>query len=247
MIRLVTYADDSMSQSMNLCVESALKNGVDICWPQNPNTIDPTFREFNKEILEAKRGAGFWLWKPYHIYKAMLGCQEGDILIWSDAGQEFVGDVKQVIKCMKENVMLFNNGFAHVEWCKMDVINRILPICPGDNTIGSKQPQASFQIYYINEASKKFVKEWLLYCQMPGMIDDFPSIIPNVPNFADHRHDQAILGCLRIKYKIPLHWFPSLTNMHRLDMKLPGDDYPAIINHHRKRNRGFGNSNNPEW
>lgn len=251
MIKLVTFANDKMTQSAELCMDSARRNGVDKVncyssswWSQWK--AEDTFEWLNKDILNQQRGCGFWLWKPWTIAHAMSESNEGDILIYSDAGQEFIGDVRQVIKCMKGDIMLFNNGFAHIEWCKADVLHGILNICPGDNTIGSRQPQASLQIYRISKESKDFVKQWLLYCQMPGFIDDSPSKIPNDANFAEHRHDQAILGCVRIKYNIPLHWYPSTMNMHRLDMKLPGDDYPAIVNHHRKRNAGTP-GNDPTW
>jgi hypothetical protein len=70
---------------------------------------------------------------------------------------------------------------------------------------------------------------------MPGFIDDSPSMLPNHPEFQEHRHDQAILTCLQIKYQIKAHWWPSTYNLHQRE-HFPEDTYPPILNHHRKRN-----------
>lgn len=251
MIRLITFATENMSQSMELCVQSAYKHGVDVCWPQNPNTISSEFRELNKQIFDSKRGAGFWLWKPYHIYKAMLLCEENDILIWSDAGVEFVANVNEIISRMDEDLFFFTNGFPHVEWCKGDVLARIngwISILDGVGTTDPSftQVQASVIFFRVNQKTKDFVKEWLLYCQMPGFIDDSPSKLPNYPTFAEHRHDQAILTCLQIKYGYKLHFWPTNYSEHIRHTAQPGDTYPTIFNHHRRRNKGYGNGD-AEW
>lgn len=240
MITLVTYADHTMTRSQLLCGESALKHGVDNVWANNPETIDKGFVRMNKEIFDQTRGCGYWLWKPWVIYNSLLQLPDNDILIYSDAGQEFVSSVKPAIDSMDGDIMLFSNGWPHVEWCKGSVIEKIcsdtysgsLNYLETNMDIRDKQCQASLQIYKVSQTSKDFVKEWLLYCQMPGMIDDSTSET-NWPTFAEHRHDQAILTCIAYNYDIPLRWFPTLTNMHQ---QQPRDNYPAIINHHRKRN-----------
>lgn len=235
-IILVTYSSPNMTISRELCVNSALKHGCTHAWPQHDDTMSFEFRDFNKDILSAERGAGYWLWKPYFIYKAMQLMTDGEVLIYSDAGQEFVGPIQPVIDAMNGDIMLFSNGWPHVEWCKWDCIETIIPGCYTQRdmaAVNHKQIQASLQFYRVSKQSKDFVKEWLMYCQIPRLIDDSPSKSPNYPTFADHRHDQAILSCVAHKYSIKGRWFPTLTNMHQ---QQPGDNYPAIINHHRKRN-----------
>lgn len=240
-IRGITYSDENMTRSAMLCRESMLRNGVDECSIWSPVDIQPEFKQFNAEIFDGKRGAGcYWLFKPYIIYSRMLRMDEGDILIYSDAGVEFIGPVQPVIDAMaSEDVFLFSNGWQHVEWCKM---NSLFAMNPGEYqqyTTGWtgwkewKQVQASNIFIRVNEKTKAFVKEWLLWCQMPGLIDDSPSAIPNYPTFADHRHDQAILTNMAYRHYIKLHWFPTETNQHQ---KQEGDNYPTILRHHRKRN-----------
>jgi hypothetical protein len=74
-----------------------------------------------------------------------------------------------------------------------------------------------------------------LWGQMPGFIDDSPSKLPNYPTFAEHRHDQAILTCLQIKYGYKLHFWPTKYSEHIRHTARPEDNYPTMFNHHRKR------------
>ncbi len=252
MIRLVTFADENMSRARDLCISSAKKCGVDVVYPWGKEMIVPQnapcnilseFYQFNKEVLDQPRGSGYWLWKPYIIYKDMLRCEDGDIIIYSDAGVEFVNGVREIIDRMDEDIFFFTNGFPHVEWCKADCLKHILRWGTENlqgtgmdwpfGASGCKQVQASVIFFKVNQKTRDFVKEWLLYCQFPGFIDDSPSKLPNYPTFAEHRHDQAILTCLQIKYGYKLHWWPTQYSEH---IRIPGDTYPVIFNHHRKRN-----------
>lgn len=237
MIRLITYGADNMKIGAEKCCLSAMKWGVDDASAFISLNYDDLFKEMNKEVLTSERGKGYWLWKPCMIMNEMLDLSEGDILIYSDAGVEFIGDVRHIINAMDEDIFFFSNGWTHVEWCKMDVIQtinpRLVPNCLTSYSL-CKQVQASVIFFRVNQKTKDFVKEWLLYCQMPGLIDDSPSITKNYPTFAEHRHDQAILTCLQIKYGYKQHWWACdiwQPERHRW----PEDKYPAIFHHHRKR------------
>jgi hypothetical protein len=235
MIRLVTYSDSKMSKSALLCCQSASKNGVEVIWPQNTDTISHEFYLMNSDILRHERGAGYWLWKPYSIYKALLNANEGDVVIYSDAGVEFVANVNEIINRMDEEIFFFTNGWPHIEWCKMDVIKAILPEFKIDGTERNiKQVQASVIFFRVSKKTRDFVKEWLLYSQVPGFIDDSPSKEPNYATFAEHRHDQSILTCLQIKYGYKTHWWPTQYSNHL--PRSSEDSYPVMFNHHRKRN-----------
>lgn len=242
----ITYTDHNMMQSAELCRLSMMKNSVDDAAIFMPRHISRYFIDANSDIFkDGARGAGcYWLFKPFLLHDAMRYAQNGDVIIYSDAGVEFINDVQHIISRMDEDIFFFTNGFPHVEWCKMDVIERILPTAY-EHTYGfltteksrkefydKKQVQASVIFLKVNQTTRNFVKEWLLYCQMPGFIDDSPSKLPNYPTFAEHRHDQAILTCLQIKYGYKLHWWPTAYAEH---IRIQGDDYPVMFNHHRKR------------
>lgn len=236
MIYLVTYSDDKMTKSAQLCCSSASKHGVDVIWPQNPDTISHEFYLMNSDVLRQDRGAGYWLWKSYSIYKALLNAKIGDYVIYADAGVEFINSVHEIISRMNEDIFFFTNGWPHVEWCKGDVMKTILPELKYDGTERNiKQIQASVIFFRVSKESRDFVKEWMLFCEFPGFIDDTPSKEPNYPTFAEHRHDQAILTCVAIKRGYTMdHWWPTQYSMHL--PRTERDSYPVLFNHHRKRN-----------
>lgn len=250
-LHLVCFADKNMTISQNKLVESAWAHGINNAIASSPESLSEEFQVFNRDIFKHERGVGFWVWKAYCIYKTML-CDfvnDGDIIFYSDSGTTIVNNLNYVVDIMKrteEDIFLFAGRFKHAEWCKMDVIQAInmqsLTITPtqSGNLISmngyEEKPhvQASQMFFIVNEHTRNFVKEWLLWCQMPGFIDDSRSKAPNLPTFAEHRHDQAILTCLQIKYNIPLHWWPSNMNMDRQSWY--PDGYPALWEGHRKRN-----------
>ncbi|CAB4140160.1 hypothetical protein UFOVP402_8 [uncultured Caudovirales phage] len=239
MTHLITYATENMSKAAQLCVESGKNNGVDWGYFKRSTFIEPYFISCNQSIFESERGAGYWLWKPYIIGAYLARMAEGEILIYSDAGVEFINNVSHIIEKMDQDIFLFGNNWNHVDWCKGDVMQAI----PSQIQTTDKQVQASVIFIRNTERSRKFVKEWLLYCQMPGLIDDSPSATPNYPTFQEHRHDQAILTQLAYKYGIKLHWWPATYNNGAFNYeKLPcysSDNYPIIFHHHRLRDNEF--------
>lgn len=238
MIHLVTYADERMTKAKKQCIKSALANGINSFndWCKERLT-DTDFYRQNKETLDQERGAGYWLWKPYICYDAILRLNDGDTLIYADAGVEFIAPVFNIINRMEEDIFFFTNGHKHKEWCKTDVtslINGWKPFSQQDQE--HKQVQASVIFFKVNQITRDFIKEWLLWCQMPGLIDDSPSKEPNCKTFSEHRHDQAILTSLQIKYGYKLHWWPTQYSEH---IRVEGDTYPVLFNHHRKRNEDY--------
>jgi hypothetical protein len=246
MIRLVTYADDRMSISAQNLINSAIAHGVDSANRWHPLHLDQGFVQMASPTIEEQKGAGLYIWKPYVIWQEMQNLHDGDILIYADAGQTIISSVQPVIDRMYQDVMMFSNGWKHMDWCKMDVAEAILPNNIQNEEAVLRQAQASLIFFRVSPESRKFVKEWMLWCLMPGFCDNSPSVLPNVSTFQETRWDQSVLTCLQIKYGYTLHWFPSSTNWHNKDQH-PNDNYPAIVDHHRKRNPGATGGTDSEW
>ena len=233
MIRVITFTDENMTISANKLAESAKHFDADDVAIYQPADLDAHFKATTLlPMLEGSRGYGWWVWKPYIILgHLMVACKPGDILIYSDAGQEIVQPLQPIIDSMDEDMMFFTNGFQHSHWCKLETataINGEIEMPPYDSY---KQIQASFIFFKVTQKVIDFVKEWYAYSIMPGMIDNVPRGT-QFPEFAEHRHDQAILTCLQIKYGYKQHWFPSTTNLHQRTE----EKYGVTILHHRKRN-----------
>jgi hypothetical protein len=237
MTRLITFTDENMTIAAKICEVSALQNNVNEVKIYQPKDIDAKFRKANAAILDQSKGAGYWLWKPYIIDREMRKMKEGDTLVYCDAGVEIVNNVNWICDRMQGDIWLFGNKFQHIHWCKSDVIDAIIPDFEEDD----RQAQASVIIIRNTEQSRKFVKEWLQLCCVPGLIDDSPGKLPNHSEFREHRHDQAIITCLAIRESIPLHWWPAMYNagVFIYEKTEHNDDYPVLFHHHRMRNDQF--------
>ena len=243
MIQIVTFTDSQMTQSADLCVRSARKHGADnaLIWTQDA-LRQTEFYQQNKTLLDQPRGCGYWCFKPYIISVAMTCLIDVDVLIYSDAGVEFIDNVNHIIDRMDQDIFLFANNCDHAHWCKRDIIEEIMP------KIGWEffdwQVQASVIFFRVNDKTRAFVKEWLDYCLVPGLIDDSPSKAPNHPEFRENRHDQAILTTLAYREGYRLHWWPAIYNdgafRYESDSYID-EGYPPLFLHHRRRNREWTN------
>jgi hypothetical protein len=262
-----------MSKSLDLCYESAWRNGV----PRH-NLHDWTFERLcDLPLMELRpaeywtnRGIGFWTWKPYLIEREMRKLQDGDILIYSDAGVEFINNVNYIIDRMDQDIFLFGNNWEHAHWCKRDVVEEIWPLTGDqwqsrittmetDNRNNGfsrqiaiaafdrfgKQCQASVIFFRVSDYSRKFVAEWLKWCLFESgrLIDDSPSRAPNHPEFRENRHDQAILTTMAYREGVKLHYWPASYNDGAFSYeKLPeyGGDNYPILFNHHRKR-------NHEW
>ena len=235
-----------MTKSADNLATSAARYGVDEVKIYTPSDLDPMFMAIQKDLFEEQERYAWYCWKPYIVMDAILKMDEGSYLIYCDAGNTVVGDVKQVIRCMDSDVMLFSNGWQHTDWCTGDILNainhqqiKITQTMSGQfadygELAGKPQVQASTIFLRVSPASKRFIQEWYSWSLMPDLISNKPSKLPNSPTFSESRWDQAILGSMAIKYNMKLRWFPTLTAAHL--PKAGEDNYQPILEHHRRRN-----------
>lgn len=252
MIYGITFSDEKMSQSAEVCEKSMKRNGVDTTWRYDPEywkdveyDIPETFEWLNSDILSQKRGCGFWLWKPWCIAHQMKDCKDGDILIYADAGVEFIAPISHIIDRMDQDMFLFTNTHPNHHWTKRFTLDTMMPGWSHDRDANTQWPQVQASVIFIkvNQNTRDFIKKWLLWCQMPGIIDDSASPGGELSYFQDHRHDQSVLSILATQAKYRLHWWPTAYAEH---IRVEGDTYPVLFNHHRLRDKGKGDGE-PEW
>ncbi|ETO03755.1 hypothetical protein RFI_33647 [Reticulomyxa filosa] len=81
---LITYGEHCCKLAKKRACDHALKNGgFDVCIPYNMSFMSTDFVVAHQDILQNRRGAGYWLWKPYIIFHTLLNdklMQDGDIL-----------------------------------------------------------------------------------------------------------------------------------------------------------------------
>lgn len=229
---LINYADRGFFQAQKQNEISGLEYGFDRVIKYNRSSLDSDFQQKNEHILRESRGAGYWLWKPYIIVKALKEVSPDDQIFYCDSGSRFISNVAPLFElCNKEEIVLFGSMHLNRTWTKMDAFYYM-----GSKSYDCKSAIASFIICKNTMRSKEFFKELLEYSQDRRIITDDPNTCgqDNFIEFRDHRHDQAILSIMANDRGMTLHRDPSQYGNGLLD-KYPQDTYGQIIDHTRRR------------
>jgi hypothetical protein len=156
------------------------------------------FYQDHKDLLNEKRGAGFWSWKPFIIADALSSLKEGDILCYLDASTTMKVDPTPVIESVKD-VLVCDSSWVNHDWIKRDCF--ILMDCDRELYWNATQCWAGAVIVRNTELGNRFIADWGHYCCDRRIISDDPSVLgQEMSYFRDHRHDQGILTLLITKY-----------------------------------------------
>ena len=254
---VISYSNKSFYRAQEF-LDKSLKNfSPDIVHLKFSEAHLPdSFKKKNSLHFKAKRGGGYWVWKPYIILDSLLKCNEGDLVAYVDSGLASTKDINILFDYLvnfKQDIFLFqNHGLQNQVWTKRDCF--LAMGCDNEHYYYKDQVNAAIQIYRRSDASIKFVAQYLSYCEDFHIISDNKNIYgDNFPSFKEHRHDQSILTNLAYLNKINLFRNPSQFGNHLMDkvhinsdtffpygMKefqfpFPNSNYPTIFDHHRKR------------
>ena len=233
----ISYGDESFKQSLEYNGKSALEIAkADEFYGYTPEDIDPEFKAKNDYILSKGRGNGYWLWKPYFLYKTLTQkLNDGDYLIYSDAGIFYVDLAQKLVDFLNEKkAEMYLHRLPHLEkeYTKRDAF--ILMGVDGPFYAETGQFNAAFQVYRKSKFTEFFLGEYLYYAQDKRIITDDQNEMgsPNYEGFRDHRHDQSILSLLTKKYG---QVNANKTNLNIDLIKNYQEVMPTIFCHYRRR------------
>lgn len=228
MIVAVNYANEPYRATQKYCTYSAYKYGVDKVYEYGPADIDTEFYNKNRNILEKKRGGGYWLWKPYVICKTLDKIDYGDYLLYIDSGSYFIRNINAVLKCMDENnddLISFALPFIEKQWTKKEIIN-YFKCNENVKILDSCQRIATFIFMKKTDRTVCFMRKYLETAQHNLLItDDLNSVIQD-PMFIENRHDQSLFSVLAKLEKIPVYKDPS---EYGCQPELLSQSYPNAI------------------
>lgn len=209
--------------------------GFDAVIQYSSKDIDSLFFAKNKKILTQKRGAGYWLWKPYFIFQTLKNVKEGDVVFYSDSGAEFIKPIEPLLKLIQEKeVVAFKMSGNHKEgqYTRKAVIDK-LGLNPNESA-STNQDMASFigvKKTSHTERMDHAIGTWLGYCQDPELIMDQPRSSDEFEEFIDHRHDQSLWSLVSKMHNI--HKAPDPSQWGIQNGETQEEDF--FINHHRNR------------
>ena len=164
------------------------------------------------KMTGTRRGYAYWCWKPVIINLLLSKMDEGDVLIYSDAGTHMNPNGKEklleYIEEAKKNdiwAVRLEDHLPDIDWTKADTIeyfrSRILDDAKRaefDSAIHEAQVEGGTIIAVKNGYTMRLMREWerIMSLENLHLFDDSPSVLENSPSFRENRHDQSTLSLL---------------------------------------------------
>lgn len=157
-------------------------------------------------IYSHRRGFGYWIWKPYIIYKKLQELEDNDILCYLDSccflnieGKTKFLEYIELVQKNPDGNLFFEYSQKISDWCKMDTIEAL----DAKNIMNEREVVPGVIFTTVNSKNIEFFKnEYDIACNY-HLIDDSPSVLQNTATFREHRHDQSLFSILTRKY-LPL-------------------------------------------
>ena len=197
----ITFAHNCCNKSKAKAIEAARDpGGFVFVAAHDMSSLSEKFRYKHSAILKQKRGAGYWLWKPYIILKTLVEkMSDNDLLMYQDADTYLKGDAGPFLKLAQDlepGIVLFHSHYFEKTYCKRD--SMILMDMDDRRVYESYQRSARYLMLRKDCQSLQFIMEWLAYAMDPRILTDIDNRMgkPNLPDFKDNRHDQTVLSLL---------------------------------------------------
>ncbi|WP_395767092.1 hypothetical protein [Aquirufa sp.] len=213
-----SFADSRLHRSLSRIEYQArhfnVYHSIHVC---NESVLNDEFKKKYAQYLKPGiRGFGFWCWKPQIILQILQDMEEGDVLQYTDSGchlnprgKKRLLEYFEIVSKSKSGILAFrskseeeidsgdlNPKILEYQYNKGDLLEYFK--CLNDKSI-THTPQFQGGIIFIRKekSTVEFVKKWIsVFEQNFNLLNDSPSIIPNISGFIEHRHDQSIYSLL---------------------------------------------------
>lgn len=205
-----TYSDDVFKNNREILLREAVCcNWFDKCTALSQNDLSKDFKEKFNHILRHSKGGGYWIWKPYVIKTRLDMINDGDFLIYIDAGCK-LNSRPEAKKRFDEYINMLNNSdkgliafqLEHPEYkyTKKEILDYFNIRENDDEILNSGQLVGGIQVIKKNQHSVKLINEWydtLVKCS--SLFTDEKSKKQD-SRFIDNRHDQSVFSIIRKKH-----------------------------------------------
>lgn len=219
-VYFISYGDNRFKKSLNrIAKEAKLTGKFSKVKKYRPEDL-PIFIKASPAFA-FDRGGGYWLWKPYIIYKTLKEAKDGDIIVYADAGcSVFASDEWEkyfnYLESYNAIFFYYKQGFNYwgdqfdstiSGWIKKDAGEYFDRLFKNEKWRDYQKLWAGFII--IKKASNcNIIEEWLkiMLFKQELLIDPYGAEINDQEElFINHRHDQALLTPLVYFYQSRLN------------------------------------------
>lgn len=235
-IYLCSFGDSRYLRSRERLISQASSFGIfqDI-FIYNEHELGNSFtKEFKTYLQPGSRGYGYWVWKPYIILESLKKIKENDILLYLDMGCHLNSKGKKRFLDYWSLSRKNESGFVVIDlepekierkWTKRDILEYFGVT---NDLLITDTPQLQAGIIFIrkNQKTVHLIQEWMnIYHSHFHLIDDSPSVLPNLADFQECRHDQSLLSVL---LKIHGTSVISVDETYHADWEVLVNKYPLL-------------------
>jgi len=219
-VHMITYGDDRFYNAKKaLITEAKESNFFYSIKGYSKNDLSKEFLEENAEILGHSRGGGYFVWRGHVIRKKLDELNEGDFLIFNDAGNTFNknGENKLLEYLTNLNnspygLLLFKTTYNERNWTTKEIFNYFNVDINSNIAIEGQHWVGSLIIQKNNHSILLFDKYLETLKKKPLLFSDYYNNIEQHSFFVENRHDQSILsiiskihGCVSIPPPVNMH------------------------------------------
>jgi len=235
-IYLVSYADGNevFFRNQNALAYSAINKGFDFILNYRKAILDEDFKQKHQKILDVKKGAGLWLWKPYILLQTMRTAPENSIIIYTDVGFIYVRPIDELVTTLigSNDVLLMNLDDYHtneklVDWTPQHIIHE----WHIDSMPEAQRPKfihSGIVVVRNTARARNFIEKWLEICAREDYA--FLKYDAQAENLKGFTYDQSLLSLIAYKYSDGVKIFPQedfkvFTVFHH---RHPGNNKPIL-------------------
>lgn len=203
-VHMITYGDDGFyNAKKSLITEAKESNFFYSIKGYSKNDLSKEFLEENAEILGHSRGGGYFVWKGHIIRKKLDELNEGDFLIFNDAGNTFNknGENKLLEYLTNLNnspygLLWFKTTYNERNWTTKEIFNYFNVDINSNIAIEGQHWAGSLIIQKNNHSILLFDKYLETLKKKPLLFTDYYNNIEQHSFFVENRHDQSILNII---------------------------------------------------
>lgn len=211
-LHFMTYADNNFSEAMTRLTKEAFMFGeFNTINPYCPNDIPVSIKNKFIDILSQKRGGGYWLWRPFILLQQLNKIEDGDIIVYLDAGcmlnikgkDKFWDYVNKINKSKYGSLSFQMTGLKsgslakEKEWTTDEIFKHFKIDINNKEITETGQFLGGIFLLKKNKDSMKYVND-TIKCILSN-----PYLITDVYNknqksyFKDNRHEQSVTSIIR--------------------------------------------------